>query len=463
MRQRKTIFLGIAFGTSVRDVLRTDTFRILKAQKNFDIVVFLQDTSIDIQEEIGGENVYIEKLYDYKPSKWERIVFHIHRALLREKSRTIDLGNTGADTSIIDKITPLIKFLRLFLSFYAITRIVFWLYKLNNTPRLYLEQFKKYKPDLVVVTRVLNFSRDYPLLRTSASLNIPVICLVSSWDNLTSKGFYPFQLKSLVVWNDVIKSEAIDLFDFPEEKIFVAGIPRYDFFFNLKIFASKNSFCERMGLDPNKKIILYGTGSATTGRTPIDETTPEPEIAAFIAEKMNEGCLGIDMQMIVRLHPQANPEDYRILNDIPNVVVHIPGKFSTFQDRLFSTSDDQEFAESLKHSNVVINLNSSITIDAAVFDIPVVCINYDYRGARPFKYSVVRMYEFDHYSKLLKTGGFRLANSSEDLLIAIRESLEKPELLVEGRKRILQLQCQFIDGKAGERIAKHIFQLLYAN
>ncbi len=463
MKQRKTIFLRIAFGTSVRDVLRTDTFRTLKAQKDIDIVVFLQDTTISIQEEIGGENVYIEKLYDFEPTKWERMVLHIHRALLREKCRTIDLGNTGADTNTIDKITPLIKFFRLFLSFFAMTRIIFWLYKLNNKPSLYLEQFEKYKPDLVVVTRVLNFSRDYPLLRTSASLNIPVICLVSSWDNLTSKGFFPFQLKSLVVWNDVIKSEAIDLFNFPEEKIFVSGIPRYDFFFNLKIFASKKNFCEWMGLDPNKKIILYGTGSATTGRTPIDEITPEPEITAFIAEKMNEGYFGKDVQMIVRLHPQAKPDDYKNLNDIPNLVVHIPGKSSSFQDRLFSVADDQEFAESLKYANVVINLNSTITIDAAVFDIPVICINYDHRGARPFKYSVVRMYEFDHYTKLLKTEGFRLANSREDLLISIIESLERPELLAEGRKRILQQQCHFIDGKAGERTAKHIFQLLYAN
>ncbi len=106
MKQRKTIFLGIAFGTSVRDVLRTDTFRTLKAQKDIDIVVFLQDTTISIQEEIGGENVYIEKLYDFEPTKWERMVLHIHRALLREKCRTIDLGNTGADTNTIDKITP---------------------------------------------------------------------------------------------------------------------------------------------------------------------------------------------------------------------------------------------------------------------------------------------------------------------------------------------------------------------
>ncbi len=460
MNKRKSVFLGIAFGTSVRDVLRTDTFRKLRRQKNIDIVVFLQDTSEEIKNEIGASNVFIEKLHDYEPNWWEKLILHFHKTLLREKCRTIDLGNTGADTSAIDKLTPFVKFLRLILSFHAITKIIFWLYSLNKKPTLYAEQFQKYNPDLVVVTRVLNFSRDYPLLRMAANLKVPVISLVSSWDNLTSKGFFPFQLNSLVVWNDVIKNEAIDLFNFPTEKIVVTGIPRYDFFFNLTKFSPKEEFCNKFGLDPNKRIILYGTGSATTGRTPMDATSPEPEINAFIAEKMNEGCFGNDVQLIVRLHPQANPESYKILDGVPNVYVHVPGKIASFQDRLFSASDDQEFAESLNYSDVVINLNSTITIDAAVFNVPIICINYDHRGNRPFRYSVLRMYEFDHYAKLLKTGGFRLANSKEDLLDAINEALMNPSILEEGRKRILEQQCHFTDGKAGERTADHLIEFL---
>ena len=43
--KKKKIFLAIAFGTSVRDVLRNDTYRILKSRPDLDIVIFAQDVN----------------------------------------------------------------------------------------------------------------------------------------------------------------------------------------------------------------------------------------------------------------------------------------------------------------------------------------------------------------------------------------------------------------------------------
>ena len=77
-------------------------------------------------------------------------------------------------------------------------------------------------------------------MRTADYLKIPVIALVSSWDNLTSKAFFPFSLRRLIVWNNVLKNEAISLFDFPENKISVTGVPRYDLFFRKKDISKSN-------------------------------------------------------------------------------------------------------------------------------------------------------------------------------------------------------------------------------
>jgi CDP-glycerol glycerophosphotransferase (TagB/SpsB family) len=458
--KRHTIFLGIAFGTSVRDVLRNDTFKILKERNDIDIVVFSQETGKQFQEEFSGSNVFIERLIDFTPSFWEKFVLNFHKAILRDKSRTIDLGNTSGDKKLLNIFTPFAKFLKLFLSHKQLTSFVFWLYNLDKSANLYKDEFIKYKPDLVVVTRVLNFSKDYPLLKSAVANNVPVVSLVSSWDNLTSKGFFPFKISSLVVWNDVIKQEAIDLFNFPENQIHITGIPRYDFFYKNKDWDSKQVFCAKFGLDPDKKTILYGTGSAATGTTKLDDTSPEPEICEFIVNSINKGLINFNAQLLIRLHPQANPQAYKFLSDLPNVFIHIPGQDSTFHDRLFSVKDDKEFGESLKYSDVVINMASTITIDATVFDIPVIGINFDFRGERPFEYSIRRLYHFDHFAKLKVTEGFKLANSKTELIEMISTSLTNRDELKANRVKMINQQCFYTDGKSGERVSQVILEHL---
>ena len=107
----KKIFIAIAFGTSVRDVLRNDTYKVLKANEKIDIVVFAQDINENVITEFGGENVTFQQLVPFKPSLIERIIGNFHKAVLRDKCKTIDLGNTSGDTKTLDKFTPIARIL----------------------------------------------------------------------------------------------------------------------------------------------------------------------------------------------------------------------------------------------------------------------------------------------------------------------------------------------------------------
>jgi len=457
-RYRKTIFLAIAFGTSVRDVLRNSTFKVLTNDKTIRIVIFAINESEEFKMEFGGDNIEFVPLNPFKPTRLEKAVLHFHRATIRDRCKTIDLGNTAGDTYALDKFTPIARLLLFLFGGKMVNKIVYYLYMIFSPSRFYHEEFERYKPDLVLLTRVLNFSADYPLLRAANKYNVPAIALVSSWDNLTSKAFFPFKIKSMVVWNEVIKKEAMELFYFPENNIFISGIPRYDLFFSNPTICSKVEFCMRMGLDPEAKIILYCTGSGATGSTKLDLKSPESEIAGFLLENINNGFFKEKVQLLVRLHPQANPEEYMYLNEMKNVILHIPGRKSSFQDRLFSGNDDLEYLESLKHSSLMINLASTVTIDASVFDLPTICINFDYRGKRPFKYSVKRLYVFDHYAKLGINNGFELADSKQNLLELISENLRNPSKLRAGRQKIVSQQCYYTDGNSGERVASYILK-----
>ena len=72
----KTIFLAIAFGTSVRDVLRNDTYRVLTKSKNLRIVIFSQDISDNFTKEFKNKNVFFEKIDSFKPTLIERMLLH---------------------------------------------------------------------------------------------------------------------------------------------------------------------------------------------------------------------------------------------------------------------------------------------------------------------------------------------------------------------------------------------------
>jgi len=455
---KKTIFIAIAFGTSIRDVLRNKTFTELKKQYNLDIVILSANYNDKaFQDEFGGSNVFFEPLRNYTPSFFERIAYHLHRAVLHDKCATIRLGNTIGKKGPTGFIVPFIRIARKIISDAAINNILKKLYEKFAPVRKdeYHKLFLKYKPDLVILTRVLNYSMDYPILRLASAMNIPSIVLVSSWDNLTSKGFFPFDINYLIVWNNIIKREAIELFHFPKEKIFVSGIPRYDCFFNLNGYIDKKAFKERLGIQESKRIILYATGSKDTGRSKFDNISPEPEIVKYLAEQISCGNVP-DSHLIVRLHPQADPANYEEVFRRKDISVQIPGYKSGFHDRIFKMNDDLEYAATLKYSDVVVNLASTVTIDAAVFNKPIVCVNYDHNGFRPYDQSVKRFYDFDHYHKLREIGGFVLAESKSDLIDQVNQYLQNPSKDENLRQKIVENICAYSDGNSGARVADFI-------
>lgn len=461
MLDKKTIFVGIGFGTSVRDFLTNSSFLNLLKIPEYEFVVFLQDTNLKENLIFKNSKIQFKTLHPYNPTKFEKILLHFHRSVLRKKCKTIDLGNTSGDTSTLDKFTPFANFLIRIFGYGRVHNFISFLYSFVSQNTIYDIEFRKYNPKLLIVTRVLNYSLDYPLLKSANKYNVSTIALVSSWDNFTSKAFFPFKIKKIVVWNKIMRQEAIELYNFKSKDIFVSGIARYDTFFNEIGFDDKKTFFQKFSLDLNKKLITYATGSSTTGVTKLDQKSPEIGIVNFLSNQINFNPSFANFQLMVRLHPQANKEDYKFLSKYPKVKLFIPGKDSKFQDRLFNIQDDIELGETMKYSDVVINLASTITIDACVFDTPVICINFDFNGERPFSYSVKRFYKFDHYAKLLKHQGFTFASSKEEILDQILCEVKNPERLSENRKKIVLDQCEFTDGNSGNRVAEFLTNQIF--
>ena len=453
---RRTVLLAVAYGVAVRDVLRSDTYRELKAAPDVRLVVMAPEAeNREFQDAFGGTNVEFEVLERPTPTLLERLLFNFQRALLRPRLRTIALGNLDGMNLALRVLTPVAGVLTSLLGRDRVTRIVGWVHRNLVRPRMYEDVFRRHRPDVVVVTRVLKFSWDYPVMKRAHREGIPTIILVASWDNLTSKGFYSEGADRLIVWNAIMKQEAIDYYDFPPEKILIAGIPRMDAAFKRQDPMSRREFAARHNLDPEVHIVTYTTGSlsfATTRRYP---RPTEPLIIERLAGAIADGTIP-HAQLLVRLHPQADPSEFRHLMEDSAIRWQVPGVRTAFHDRLLSREEERVFRETLAHSDVIVNIASTITIDAAVFDTPVVCVGFDIDGPRPLLHSIRRLYQFEHYAKLAETAGFRLAQSPAHLVELVNNYLENPARDRAGRARIVREFCRFSDGQSGERVAKSI-------
>ena len=74
--------------------------------------------------------------------------------------------------------------------------------------------------------------------------------------------------------------------------------------------------------------------------------------------------------------------------------------------------------------------------------------------------SARRYYRFTHYTNITRHHAVRVAESPEQLVEQVGAYLADPSLDREGRRRVAVEQCQFLDGRAAERVAAFVLDEL---
>ncbi len=207
-----------------------------------------------------------------------------------------------------------------------------------------------------------------------------------------------------------------------------------------------------MGLDSVKKTILFApVGNRYIKNNLLDKT---------VAETLG----GLDVNLLIRVPPS----DYASLDGIKatkaNVVFDVVGRGSPRGniDRKLNEmgrADDDSLVAELSYCDVVVTGHSTITIDAAAFNKPVVLIAFD-EVPRPFNESIRRYYKCDYYLPITKSGGVRFAETREALNPLVLRYLKDPRLEEVGRRRIVEEQAYRFDGKATERLVEALRSFL---
>ncbi len=450
----KTIFIILDSGAAIRNILRTDVFRILKSQKDLRIVIFSPVVDEDFRQEFSADNVIIEPVPKWKPNPIVKIARSLRKDVWAEKTQIFTFLNRRKRKHRRFIRWFVLKLLSGVNNNKGYDFMINTLERLEQrfTPLVAIDTIKKYNPDIIFYTTL--YAKDLAIELTAFKLKLKTICFIHSWDNPTSKG--PFQVlpDRIIVWNEILKDELVRYHNYPEENIYICGVPQFDIYGEKDNFFPKEEFFRKGGLDPKKRLITYTTG--TPGMLP-----DEHEVVEMLYKALKNNAFVYPSQLLVRLHPKDKLEYYKKFENLPDLVIQLPGRPAKTNDNWNPTHEDMYgLAELMNYSDVVINIASTITIDAVCFNTPVVNVAFDGYENKSYNSSCRRYYDYEHYRNILKTGGVRVANNLDELIKHVNDYLLNPSLDDEGRELIRKQQCWRLDGKSGQRIAECILDYL---
>lgn len=454
---KKTIFIIFSRGIVARNILRTDVFKILKSQPEVRLVMFVPRNIPDyFREECEHKNVILEESDDLSYGIFRRKIFEpLLQNLVYTNTSKFMNRYSGR---IRRKGHRFITFCFLHALYMAISHMsflkpVFRFLEYRLYPdSVFDSYFTKYTPDLVVATTVMS-KRDIALMKSARKFGVPTIGLTRGWDNL-DRLFMPFTPDKLVVQNALMKERAVNLHLVPGENIFVSGLPQFDLYNDKSIYKTREEFLNTLGLDPSRKVILYGSEGQWA---PNDEA-----IVRIIYRMIACDELAVPCSLIIRPHfSDVYEHRFDEFKGKKHVFLEHDFRMSKFFTDMWDPPREEmvRFANELKHMDVMITFISTITLEGAIFDKPVINIDF-YSEEEPDQGPYFgRWYGASHYQDILKTGGLALAQSERQLKDLINMYLTKPETDRENRKLLVKTMCGELDGRAGERIANFILNL----
>jgi hypothetical protein len=307
------------------------------------------------------------------------------------------------------------------------------------------------RPSLVVTTGPFWFWEP-AVVSAAKNLKIPVAALIPSWDNLSTKNRMVFRYDSYFVWSEEARRQLHAYY--PESRrvpVHVVGAPQFDVFFEKERWQTREAFCAFYGFDPGRPIVVYAVGSPNF--------IQEHHGALDLARRVASGELG-GLQMLVRPHPiHDNAEMAGMFGQFgPRVAVQATSAPRTpLQARSQNVDQISDWINTFRHADVVVNLSSTVTVDAALFDRPVVNLDYDPEPGQPNQRLVHDVnHVWTHFRPVAESGGVWLTRSADETARAVRAYLENPSLHRDGRRWIAQHVCGRVDGKSGERLADAI-------
>lgn len=451
----KTVFVTIGDSFVARNILQTP-FWVMFKKRNPDmrIVLIVPPEKKEYYARVfGGTSVVVEGVNPAFHSYFARVLAVFMRSGLKtrtnlwSKMRSYYRGESSLAATYLKRA---VTFLFGGLGWYK--RFLRFLF-LKNTPEKDTKRiFDEYNPDIAFVISLTNFDFDVPIAAEASRRGVCLVGMVRSWDNLSSHGLLRVVPDTLILQNEFLRSMAIRYQAIKEKEtlLHVIGLPHYDVYKEIsKVLQPREAFFSSMGLDPSKKLILYGAMG--------DLLFPHEGDFADIFEELIESGKINDAQILFRAHPKFKSPLERM-----KTMLHVkPDRCGTYlTQELKSVEMDEDdmnhLINSIYHADIVVSGASTFAMDGAVLNKPTICVGFD-GNARdvPYWISVKRFYDcYTHFEAFMETGVAPLARDKEELVLFVNKALAAGTPDMSARQKMLDRFVEPFDGGASERLER---------
>ncbi len=337
--------------------------------------------------------------------------------------------------------------------------------QLRFVPNLYADLFEKYRPALVIASTA-GWRMDRYLLREAHLRGIPTMAAIVGWDNPSSYTIPGAPMDWATCWSEIQKQELVLGSDWQPERVHVGGIPSYDGYIRREWLVPREEYFRRHGLDPKRKLISYASSF-------VHFAPNFPNIEA-LARLVASDSLVEPSQLLIRLHPshfQDRPKlfaeerkrVFALAAQYPHVHVVQPVPLGGSLG-YYGGEDMDEKASMLAYSDVFVTVYSTMVVEAAVHDTPIVSAVIDspngWGDARKYSLSLRKIGNWPTHKRFRQAGAGRVAPDEDALRQAINAYLQDPKLDAAQRRAFVEQEITYTDGSAGKRTAAFILKVL---
>jgi len=278
-----------------------------------------------------------------------------------------------------------------------------------------------------------------PFLAAARRLHLPTVGYIASWDHPVGKGIVSPHLDSYVVQNETMRDDLRRFHGIEEERVTVTGWPQTDVYYRRRSSSEYAELLTRLGLAPHRPVILY------TGNSPHNMPY-EPNLVARLVAWWRESGANERFSLLFRPHPYDGEVGvrYRAAIEDPDAAV-----------QRASWTDLDDLATLLQHVDSVITNAGTIMLEALINDRPTVCVTFDEGAPEGRTWAELNLMGA-HYRALMDSDAFLRAGSFDELVGALRRSLEAPAELRAERAHIAHDVVGEVDGQAAQRIVTAI-------
>lgn len=247
--------------------------------------------------------------------------------------------------------------------------------------------------DFLLVTSLTNNYEDTRVAIFYQSKKVKIIGSVRSWDNLTSHGSLYLEPDLFLAQSDWQSECARDYHFIPLDKIVEVGNPAYDQMY-LKIM-------KNIGLNNFSQDVLVTFASMG------DEINPDD--SSFCAWLINSWAeMPPNFKLSILCHPKFKTDVNFIDSRIQQICFD------------FSTSKIEDYYEFLRNQSVVICGGTSVLLDCAFTNIPVIILQFDVTEQNYWK-SAQRYFDYmDHTKRLISTFDYKIAKTKNEIIFFIK-------------------------------------------